>query len=186
MSATTNITHRLMTIEEYDALPEDGQKHELLWGELISVSPNFQHMKLVGRIDRALGTYVDAHDLGIVGPEGTFEFKTDLPLVLVPDVAFVRTENIPPQDQQAKGNIHVVPDLVIEVISPSETPRTIQRKSTAYLGQGVRMVVIVYPERHEITLWSSEATPRYLGREDTLDFGDVVPGFSLSLVHLFR
>ncbi|MEJ7762695.1 MAG: Uma2 family endonuclease [Thermomicrobiales bacterium] len=186
MTTTTTSPTRLMTIAEFEALPEDGQKHELLWGELISVASNFRQMALTGRLVAALSTYVDEHDLGIVGPEGTFEFKTDLPLVLVPDVAFVRTENIPPQDQQAKGNIHVVPDLVIEVISPSETPRTIQRKSTAYLGQGVRMVVIVYPERHEITLWSSEATPRYLGREDTLDFGDVVPGFSLSLVHLFR
>ena len=150
------------------------------------MAPNFRQMALTGRLVAALSTYVDEHDLGIVGPKGAFEFKTDLPLVLVPDVAFVRTANIPPEDQQTKGYIRVVPDLVVEVVSPSETVRLVHTKVMAYLDQGVRMVIIVYPDRNEIALWSMDRTDRVLGQGDTLDFGDVVPGFALSLSRLFR
>ena len=183
--ATSTTVPRLMTIEEYDALPEDGLKHELLWGELVSVAPNVQHMKLVDRIDRAPGGYVDAHGLGVVGSEGTFQFMTDLPLVLVPDVAFVRSENVPPHDQQVKGNIRVVPDLAIEVVSPSETSRTIHAKANAYLDQGVQLVVI-YPEREEVIIWSPDRTTRVLGAVDELSFGEIVPGFRLPIGTLFE
>ena len=183
--ATTTTAPRMMTVEEYDALPEDGQKHELLWGELISVAPNFQHMALVSRLVEELGGYVRRGKLGLAGPEGTFVFPTERPLLLIPDIAFVRADRIPPKDERL-GLIHDVPDLVIEVVSPSETSRIIHAKANAYLDQGVRLAVVVYPEREEIVIWSRDRTTRVLGFGDELSFGDVVPGFSLAVATLFE
>ena len=185
MTAITKSPSRLMTIEEFEAMPEDGQKHELLWGELISVSPNFDHMAIVSRLVQELGVYVRIEKLGLAGPEGTFQFSTERPLVLVPDVAFVRTERIPPRTDRS-GFIRVIPDLVIDVASPSETTPTLHAKANAYLDQGVSLVVIVHPDREEIRLWLPDRTARVLGPDDTLDFGDVVPGFTLPIATLFE
>jgi len=186
MSATSQATSRTLTIAEFEALPEDGQKHELLWGELISVSPSYRHGLLQSRVISALTVYVEDHGLGDVVAKTAIEIPTDPPSVLIPDVAFVRAGAAPPADQQVRRYSSTVPDLVVEVISPSETTRSIRTKVTAYLDHGVGIVVLVYPESRQIALWSTGQTPRVLGRNDSLNFDDVVPGFALSLARLFR
>ncbi|MDQ3513513.1 MAG: Uma2 family endonuclease, partial [Chloroflexota bacterium] len=75
--ATTTTAPRMLTVDEYDALPEDGQKHELLRGELINVSPNYLHGLLQSRIVISLGRFVEAHGLGDVVTETAFEIPTD-------------------------------------------------------------------------------------------------------------
>ncbi len=186
MTATTATTPRRLTIEEYESLAEDGQKHELLRGELISVSPNYHHGLLQSRITAALAVYVEAHDFGDVVTETALEFPTDPITVLLPDVAFVRADASPTGERRDQRYARVVPDLVVEVISPSETAQTVRRKGTTYVEHGVRLVVLVYPEPKEVALWSSDGTTRTLGQTEVLDFGDVVPDFGLALFHLFR
>ncbi|MBA2753688.1 MAG: Uma2 family endonuclease [Chloroflexia bacterium] len=176
----------MMTVEEYESLPEHGQKHELLRGELISVSPNYLHGLLQSRIVISLGRFVEAHGLGDVVTETAFEIPTDPPTVLMPDIAFVRAAATPAAEQRTLRYAHVVPDLVVEVISPSETTRSIRTKVAAYLDHGVGMVMLVYPESKEVALWPSDGSTRSFEEADVLDVGDVVPAFTLALSHLFR
>jgi Uma2 family endonuclease len=178
------VTTKLMTIEELEALPPDGRKRELLWGELISVAPNFQHMTIAGRLQSRIGPFVEERRLGVVGPEGSFMLARDPDLLLVPDVVFVSQDRVPPKEQQT-GYITVIPNLVFEVISPSETERTVHAKVMAYLDMGVSMVVIVHPERENVTVWDERRTARVLSGEHELTFGEVVPGLGLPVGALF-
>lgn len=178
------VATKLMTIEELEALPPDGRKHELLWGELISVAPNFQHMTVAGRLQSRIGPCVEERGLGVVGPEGSFMFQRDPDLLLVPDVVFVSADRVPPKDQQT-GYITAIPNLVFEVISPSETERTVQAKVMAYLDMGVSLVVIVHPEREDVTVWDGRRTGNVVGAGQDLGFGDVLPGLTLPVAALF-
>ncbi|HEV2108502.1 MAG TPA: Uma2 family endonuclease [Thermomicrobiales bacterium] len=178
------VATKLMTIEELEALPEDGRKHELLWGELISVAPNFRHVKITGIIIELLAPHVRQRGLGVVGPEGSFMFSRDPDLLLIPDVVFVSTDRVPPEEEQS-GYITVIPNMVFEVISPSETARTVHAKVMAYLDMGVSMVVVVHPERQDVTVWDDHRTARVLSAGDDLAFGDVLPGFHLPVADLF-
>lgn len=179
------VATKLMTIEELEALPEDGRKHELLWGELLSVAPNFRHGTIVWKMMNRIGPFVENNALGVFLPEGSFMFSRDPALLLLPDIAFVSSERVPPDEEQ-DGYITVIPNLVVEVISPSETARTIHEKVMAYLDVGVSLVVIVHPHRRDVTLWSPDRTARVLSEGDDLSFGDVLPGFSVPVADIFR
>jgi Uma2 family endonuclease len=181
---TDMVATKLMTIEELGALPEDGRKHELLWGELISVAPNFQHMAIAGIIIERLAPSVRQRGLGVVGPEGSFRFARDPDLLLVPDVVFVSADRVPPKEEQT-WYITVVPNLVFEVISPSETARTVNAKVMAYLDMGVSIVVVVHPERRDVTVWDDRRTARVLSEGDVLSFGEVLPSFSIPVADIF-
>jgi Uma2 family endonuclease len=178
------VATKLMTIEELEALPPDGRKHELLWGELISVAPNFQHMDIAGILLGLLQPYAHQHHLGVVGPEGSFMFQRDPDLLLVPDIVFVSADRVPPKDQQT-GYITVIPNLVFEVISPSETERTVHAKVMADLDMGVSLVVIVHPERQDVTVWDEQRTAKVVSAGEDLGFGDVLPGLTFPVAALF-
>ena len=176
---------QLITVEKLEAMPPDGHKHELLWGELISVAPNFQHMEIAGRLMSRIGPFVEERRLGVVGPEGSFMFARDPDLLLVPDVAFVEADRVPPKERKV-GYITVVPNLVFEVISPSETAQTVHAKVMAYLDMGVSLVVVVHPERADVTVWDERRTARVLSEGEELTFGEVLPGIAVSVGELFR
>lgn len=179
------VATKLMTIEELEALPPDGRKHELLWGELISVAPNFQHMTVAGRFQSRIGPFVEERGLGVVGPEGAFMFTRDPDLLLIPDVVFVSADRVPPKEQQT-GYITVIPNLVFEVISPSETERTVHAKVMAYLDMGVSLVVIVHPEREDVTVWDERRTAKVVSAGEDLGFGAILSGLTLSVSALFN
>ena len=110
----------LMTADELLRLPRDGQRHELVRGELRTMPPaGYEHGWSTGKLDRSLGNFVEAHGLGDVVPGDVgFRLATDPDTVRAPDVAFVTAERV-----RAAGRVTGywpgAPDLVVEVISPS-------------------------------------------------------------------
>ena len=77
------------------------------------------------------------------------------------------------------------PDLAVEVLSPSNTVREMEQKIDLYFGAGSRMVWIVSPERRTVSVYTSPFEVRILREQDTLEGGDVLPGFSYELSKLF-
>jgi Uma2 family endonuclease len=172
------------TAADFLATGDDG-RHELVSGELRSrVSPNFAHFKLTGRLDRWVGGFVDEHGLGVFGPELSILFTTDPDTVLIPDLAFVRADRVPPEDQQT-GLARLVPDLVIEVLSPDNTAQEMDEKVQIYLEAGVRLVWIVNPKRRSVTVFAADGTVRSVLPSGMLDGNDVLPGFALAIDRLF-
>ena len=174
------------TAAELLALPDDGHRYELVRGRLITMTPaSARHGKLASRLDRALGVFVEAHDLGeVYTAEPGFALESDPDTVRAPDVAFVRRERIPPEGEP-EGFWAIAPDLVIEIVSPSESAHTVQAKVADYLRAGTRLLWVVYPDSRTVMEFRAPDQARMLTVEDHLEGGEVVPGFSLPLARLF-
>ena len=80
----------------------------------------------------------------------------------------------------------MIPDLVVEVISPRDTDRTIQRKLREYFAAGVRQVWVVRPLDESISIYDSPKSVRILGADEELDGGDILPGFRIPIAPIFR
>ncbi|HEU5430863.1 MAG TPA: Uma2 family endonuclease [Thermomicrobiales bacterium] len=176
------ITTRKMTAEELWALPED-QRGELIRGEMTPVTPVARpHWRIVGRLLGRLDPFVEARGLGDVGAEGGFLLARDPDVVLAPDVSFVRAGR---EADDQPGFMPLAPDLAIEVISPSNSVTELSRRVRLYLDAGVRQVWIVDPYERTIALYAPDRTARLYVDGETLDGGDVLPGFALAVGDLF-
>ena len=136
-----------------------------------------------------LGAFIIAHvrprRLGqVMGSDAGVLIEQGPDTVREPDVAFISAERLP-LDADPPGYLEVIPDLVAEIISPSNRPTEINDKTRMWLSHGVRIVWEVYPERREV--WVHQPGQRYvvLGEADTLDGGDVLPGFSIPVRDIF-
>jgi Uma2 family endonuclease len=77
------------------------------------------------------------------------------------------------------------PDLAVEVISPSDTYTSVEEKVAEYLQTGARAVWVVNPRRHTITVYSSLSDITILTEHDTLEGGDIIPGFRCRVSEIF-
>jgi len=114
------VATRPITIEEFESLPLKG-RWELIDGEPVEMTPSADESSSIGAtIIILLGSYVRPRGLGrLYGADGGFVLFPDRPLVRVLDAAFVRAERMP-EGQARKSFPRLAPDLVVEVLSPSD------------------------------------------------------------------
>lgn len=179
-------TVQTMTIEEFADISEPG-RFDLIKGELLRMPPaGGEHGEVAGELARVIGNFVVENDLGrFYAAETGFILDAESSTVLAPDVAFVQASRVPPRERR-RGFVPVVPDLVVEVVSPSDRVTEVNDKVNTYLDSGVRMVWAVEPIRQRITVYTPDRRARLLNSDDVLEGGDVLPGFSLPLADIFR
>lgn len=143
--------------------------------------------KIASVLMMRVGPFAEAHDLGQAVVEVLFRIRSQPKLQRRPDLAYVsfdrwprgkRTPNTDPWD--------VVPDLVVEVVSPSNLAEEIPTRVREYFEAGVRRAWVIYPHESLVYEYDSPRSIRVLGREDALEGGEVVPGFRLPLADLFE
>ena len=175
-------TH-LATVQ--DIVGSGADRLELLRGELIEMAPvSLRQFAIVGAIQREFGVFVREHDLGIVGGEGGFVLGRDPDTLLAPDVAFIRKDRLPAIEDW-DGFPELVPDLVIEVVSPSDRAIDVYDKTRVYLAAGVGMVLTVWPKNQAVTVERPRSAPVTLDIHDHFDGADVLPGFELPIARIF-
>jgi Uma2 family endonuclease len=173
------------TAAELFALGDDG-RYELFAGEPRErVSPNYDHYRITGRLNGFLFVFVNERGIGDIGPEPHIVFEVEPDTVLVPDLAFYLAERAPEPGNRT-GLIRVVPDLVIEVLSPDNTAEEIDAKVQIYLRAGVPLVWVFNPRRRSATIYGADGTIRHVLPGGVLDGGDVLPGFTLAIDRIFR
>ena len=101
-----------------------------------------------------------------------------------PDVAFVRRERVEALGRQT-GYWPEAPDLAIEVISPNDRYTEVEEKVADWLAAGTRMVVVANPRNRTVRVHRSTTDVVTLTMDDTLDGGDVVPGWRMPLTEIF-
>ncbi|MFN8593523.1 MAG: Uma2 family endonuclease [Thermomicrobiales bacterium] len=179
MATTTTIT-----LEELERLPED-ECGEVIRGEMLPVSPvGMDHGDIVGNLLIPLKTAVRAQRTGFVGIEVGFVLRRDPLVVLAPDIAFIRSDRLPPPERR-QSFFHGPPDLAVEVVSPSQSAPEAHDKVLLYLDAGTPLVWVVHPQQRTVTVYTPDRTARILGETDTLDGGEVLPGFTLALSEVF-
>jgi Uma2 family endonuclease len=177
---------KLMTADELWHLPDDGQRHELVAGELRTLAPSGgQHGRIAMKLSIPLGQYVYAHDLGeMFGAEAGFKIGENPDTVRAPDVAFVRRERVLAIGD-VQGYVPGAPDLAVEVISPGDLYTEVDEKIAMWLEAGVRMVLAVDPRRRTVAVHRPGQPVRLLTERDDIDGEDVVPGWRLSVREVF-
>jgi Uma2 family endonuclease len=179
------LTGKQMTADELLRLPDDGMRHELIYGELTTMSlEGMQHGLLAMRFGTHLADFVQREMLGEVYAAGTgFWLARNPDLVRAPDVAFVRQERL--TDSEESGYFAGPPGLAVEIVSPNDRPGKIADKVADWLAYGTRLVIVVYPQSRTARIHRPGLPPRELGEADTIEGEDVVPGWTLPLRELF-
>ena len=170
---------------EMQLLPEyRDNEYELIDGEMIEMPPpGFVHGEFAVRLSYYIHAFAKARGLGRTTVESGFRSAFDSRLVLRPDVSFTRHDRAPkPGD---RGLSAVMPDLAVEIASPSDTLSAMREKAGLYLRNGTRLVWLVFPDDERVEVHSSSGECQSLGINETLTGGDVLPGFRLELGRLF-
>jgi Uma2 family endonuclease len=171
------------TIDDLRQVPKDGQTYELVGGAIIVTPAGMRHSGIAARITIVLGTFVLSHGGGEVYTEGV---GIQLPNgnIRSPDVSFVRTEKLPGGRSPVDYG-RLVPDLVVEVLSPADTRPDIAGKVAEYLACDVPVVWVVDPERRTVVVHRPLESPAERADDDILTAEPVLPGFSCRVSELF-
>jgi Uma2 family endonuclease len=175
------------TATERDVLrSEQGDRPlcELVDGVLVEKTMGYLESRLAVAIGWFLETFVADHDLGIVlGEAGTLRI---LPRqVRIPDVCFLSWRHFPGRKLPKRPIPDLAPDLAVEVLSKSNTPREMDRKLRDYFAAGVRLVWYVDPRTKTAKAYTSLKKCVEIASDGTLEGGKVLPGFRLPLQQLF-
>jgi len=178
---------RLLTAEEFSRLPQppDGTLQELVKGTIITMPPpGMYHGRVCLRAGRRLGNYIEDNNLGWITCNDSGVILSRHPdTVRGPDLAYWSIARLP--DPPREGYPSIVPDLVVEVMSPSDVFTRVQQKVEQYLDAGVRLVWVFVPEDRSVAVFRADRRPRLLFNGDALDGEDVLPGFACPVAEMF-
>jgi Uma2 family endonuclease len=175
-----------LTAEDLLALPDDGLRHELLDGELVDVAPpGGEHGSVQMNIGVVLIAHVKPRGLGVVLGEVGVILRRDPDRVRAPDVCFIARDRLP-QGRVPKGYLELVPDLVVEVVSPSDRAEEVQQKIEEWLRAGARLVWVVYPATRSVAAYRGGAEAHLYAEPGTLDGAPVLPDFACPVAELFE
>jgi Uma2 family endonuclease len=179
-------TEKLLTAEEFEQVPDDGKRYELIDGELREMPPTVSwHGEVESKLVVRVGSHVETHRLGIVScGETLYIVRRNPDRVRAANIAFLRQDRVP--SLEARQHImEVIPDLVVEILSKSDTIEEINDKIDDWLHAGVQMLWVVDPFRRTVTIYRPGLDPVLLGERATLEGDPVVPGFRCSVAEMF-
>lgn len=179
------VATRQMSVEEFEATSFEG-RWELIDGEVVEMSPSSdESSSIAATITIVLGVYVRANRLGrLYSADGGFVIFPERPTVRVPDVAFVRADRAP-QGEARKHFPRLAPDLVVEVLSPTDRISDVVAKIEMYQEAAVPLIWLVDPEKMTVTVMAAAKATAVLTANDALDGGDIIPGFSVAVSEFF-
>lgn len=186
----TSTARKIWTDAELLALPHDGHDYEVVEGELIMSPAGMDHGAVIANLTILLGQYVRAQRLGLLldGQTGCRMKSGDL---FSPDISFVTSERWT-ACQMTKETFFVgAPDLVIEVLSPSDTMGVIDEKFRQYFENGAKLAWLVNPLTRTVLVYHPPvpllhpSADQLLTIHNQLDGESLIPGFKLPISEIF-
>ncbi len=178
-----------LTNADLEAMPDDGNRYEVIDGELfVSSSPSFLHQTVLLNIAAAFLDYLRAHPIGRIVP-GVGVIFDDYNGV-IPDLVFATKERM--SKTLIGGRFHAAPDIAIEVLSPGSSDERRDRhvKRSLYASRGVTEYWIVDPENRSVEVHRRDEAgemvlEKSLRQSDELTCG-ILPGFAVRIDTLFE
>ncbi len=176
----------LLTADDLLRLYSQGVRGELILGVLCQTMPaGGQHGKVAALIISLLMNFVRPQRLGTVsGTDAGVLLQNGPTVVREPDVAYFSAEKLP-LDAEVIGYYEVVPDLAVEIVSPRTTNMESYDKARMWLSHGVSIVWEVDPARRTVNVHRPNVAVVTLSEDDTLDGGEVLPGFTCGVREVF-
>jgi Uma2 family endonuclease len=153
---------------------------------LVEKSVGWMESRIAMVIAVALTSFANQHRLGYVaGADGTLRMKSGH--VRLPDVTFVSVDDVPNGVIPREPIPVLPPTLAVEVVSESNTAEEMRLKIQEYFESGARVVWLVYPKTRTVAVFDHFAAEpaQTLTEEDTLDGGQVLPGFAIAVSEVF-
>ena len=176
-----------LTAEDLLRLDSQGVRGELIRGEFCeTVSAGQDHGKYVMNIAVPVGYFVKSNRLGsIMGSDSGVQLEWDPDTVREPDFAFISADR-EPLGTSVPGYSQTTPDLIVEIKSPSDSRAAFIDKIRMWLSYGVRVAWGVFPETRTIEIHAAGGATTVLTDADTLDGGEVLPGFACAVSDIFE
>jgi Uma2 family endonuclease len=175
-----------ITAEEFAALRRDDLRMELIEGEVVTMPAAFtDHGYTASQLHIIVGQFIRQHRLGkTFTAETGFLIARNPDTVRAPDFAFIQASRVTPAAVTSSWG-QVIPDLVAEVVSSSDRANEIDQKVRMWLGAGVRLVWVAWPQARIIQVYEPPAPVQELDDMATLTGGAVLSGFATPVTEIF-
>ena len=177
---------KLLTADELLRLYSRGVRGELIRGVLCeTMAAGQEHGEIVVNLSAELLNFVKPRKLGrLTASDAGVWLERDPDTVREPDIAFFSAERLPP-GVRVTGYSQTVPELVVEISSPSDSRSEVNDKARMWLSHGVRLVWVVHPGTRTVDVHRMDGEVSTLAADDALDGLDVLPGFACPLSAVF-
>jgi Uma2 family endonuclease len=180
-------SQNITTAEQLWAMPNDGNRYELVKGVLTMMSPaGSEHGDVAARILARLVVHVENSELGrTYAAETGFRIATSPDTVRAPDASFVshaRLKTVAP----TTGYLPLAPDLVVEVVSPNDSSSDVEAKAKEWIQSGSKVVLVADPSNQTLTAYRDDSQIQVLREGDVFDAGDVCSNWKLAVDDTFR
>ena len=175
---TVEIGQRLLTADDLLRLHGKGVKGELVRGVLRETrSAGGKHGEIAMMLGAVLVNHVLPRQLGrVAGSDAGIRLEREPDTVREPDIAYISAETLP-LDVEVHGYYEIIPDLVVEIVSPNDPPLEVAERVAMWHGYGVPLVWTVHPMPRVIAAHPQDGPALIYTEDDTLDGGTVIPGF---------
>jgi Uma2 family endonuclease len=169
---------------------------ELINGERQYIMPTVAaHNESMDGLYMLLRRHVDDHDLGFARNEATFILpdahdSNGVTGSRTPDILFITKDRIVAYRAEHPNwrdkPYMIVPDFVVEIISPNDKFSDIYEKVDAYLRDGVRLVWIIDPQARKAFVYTPDGDTERIAEDGLLDADEVVTGFKVKLADVLK
>jgi Uma2 family endonuclease len=172
---------RRYTVDDLEQFPDDGKLRELVHGEIVEWDvPSWEHAALEAELTSILRNFVRTHRLGIVSSgEGMVRILGSKHDARGSDIEFCRRGRRSRDEARLPAAL-TPPDLVVEIMSVSDRDDRVKAKVRDWLRAGVQLLWYIDPESGDTTVYQGDRVS-VIPADETLDGGDVLPGFQIRL-----
>jgi len=183
----STVQEKLLTIEEFAQLPDDGRPKELVRGRVVEMNqPKARHGQVCNKIGRIYGNYADENDIGHVVSNDTGVIVERGPdTVRGADIAFYSYSQVPKGPLPAEY-LTVPPAVVFEVLSPDDRWPKVWGKVSEYLEAGVAVVCVIDPQQETIQIYRPDGSTESLSGKDQLSLAEFAAEFHIPVDHIFE
>jgi Uma2 family endonuclease len=166
-------------------------RYEVVNGQIVEIAPmSAFSAEVANRVRDELTAYARSSRRGRARNEMLFRIPQadDQTRNRAPDAAFISFDRWPEnRTLPYRGNpVDVVPNVAVEVVSPTDSAEDVLAKAYEYLRAGVELVWVIFPRQRQLFAYTApNAAPRVFTEADALDGGTVLPGFSTPMAGLF-
>lgn len=174
-----------ISADDLPRLTPPHKRSELVRGVLVvREPPGYLHGRVAARLANTMTNYAAQRNLGeVLAAETGFKLATNPDTVRAPDVAFISRDRLP--DPPPVGYAQMAPDLVVEVLSPSDRPGEVLAKVADWLSAGSVLVWVVDPARRRARVYRADGSEADVTEEGALDGEEILPGLSCPLAAIW-
>lgn len=175
------IPERRITIEEFERMPEAGERYELIAGKLVEKPmPTFEHTDIAFFLLMAYRDFDPDEKIGTMRQETGVRIADNVP---VPDLSFWLAHRRPNRRTPTSPR----PDLAIEIQSPEQSLKSLFNKAREYTAAGVQIVWVIQPNKKAIHIFRpGQPQPEVISKKGEITGENLIPGFKVMLEKIFE